>query len=452
MDTGLSKSNASARRRIAVVGSGISGLSAAWLLSRSADVVLYEAEGRPGGHSNTVLAPSGDREIPVDTGFIVYNDRNYPNLVALFDHLSVPTLASSMSFSASIDGGAFEYSGSGLQGLLGQKSNLLRPRFWTMLSDILRFYKEAPALLERPELATVSLGDYLASSRYGASFIEDHLLPMGAAIWSTTASEMRLYPLHAFIRFFVNHGLLSLNDRPRWRTVSGGSREYVKRILADFSGELRFGQPVKTIRRDAFGVELTDAAGHADRFDDVVLATHADQSLKLLADADQAERETLGAFEYTRNLAVLHSDPRLMPKRRQVWSSWNYLSEPSATGNNALCVTYWMNHLQSLDPARPLFVTLNPCREIDPESIIQTFDYEHPLFDLKANAAQRRLWRLQGRRRTWFCGAYFGSGFHEDGLQAGLAVAETLGGIKRPWSVENESGRIAHVRQLEAAE
>ena len=452
MDTGVGKSSVSARRRIAVVGSGISGLSAAWLLSRSADVVLYEAEGRPGGHSNTVLAPAGDRQIPVDTGFIVYNDRNYPNLVALFDHLSVPTLASNMSFSASIDGGAFEYSGSGLQGLLGQRSNVLRPRCWRMLSDILRFYRQAPALLDRPELATVSLGDYLASSRYGASFVEDHLLPMGAAIWSTTASEMRLYPLHAFIRFFANHGLLSLTDRPRWRTVAGGSREYVKRLLADFSGELRLGQPVRSVRRDAFGVEVTDAQGHADRFDDVVLATHADQSLKLLADADQVEHETLGAFEYTRNLAVLHSDPRLMPKRRKVWSSWNYISEPKGSGSNALCVTYWMNHLQSLDPMRPLFVTLNPCREIDPKHIIQTFDYEHPLFDLKANAAQRRLWPLQGRRRIWFCGAYFGSGFHEDGLQAGLAVAEALGGVRRPWSVENESGRIAHVRQLEAAE
>lgn len=452
MDTGLGKSSVSARRRIAVVGSGISGLSAAWLLSRSADVVLYEAEGRPGGHSNTVVARTGDKEMPVDTGFIVYNDRNYPNLVALFEHLSVPTLASNMSFSASIDGGAFEYSGSGLKGLLGQKSNILRPRFWRMLSDILRFYKQAPALLDRPELASVSLGDYLASSRYGASFVEDHLLPMGAAIWSTTASEMRLYPLHAFIRFFANHGLLSLTDRPQWRTVAGGSREYVKRLLADFSGELRLGRPVKSVRRDAFGVELIDAAGHADRFDDVVLATHADQSLALLADADQAEQETLGAFEYTRNLAVLHSDPRLMPKRRQVWSSWNYMSEPKSTGSKALCVTYWMNQLQSLDPMRPVFVTLNPCREIDPKHIIQTFDYEHPLFDLKANAAQRRLWQLQGRRRTWFCGAYFGSGFHEDGLQAGLAVAEALGGVRRPWSVENESGRIAHVRQLEAAE
>lgn len=452
MDTGFGKVAFTGRRRIAVVGSGISGLSAAWLLGQNADVVLYESERRPGGHSNTVLAPSTAGDVPVDTGFIVYNDRNYPNLVALFDHLKVPTLASDMSFSASLDGGAFEYSGSGLKGLIGQKTNLLRPRFWSMVSDVLRFYKEAPGLLQRPDLADVSLGDYLASSRYGASFIEDHLLPMGAAIWSTTAGEMRLYPLHAFIRFFANHGLLSLDDRPRWRTVDGGSREYVKRVLADFSGELRLGRSVRQIRRDALGVELTDGEGHVERFDHVVIATHADQALRMLGDADAAERETLGAFEYTQNVAVLHSDPALMPKRRQVWSSWNYIADRGDEDGKALCVTYWMNRLQSLDPARPLFVTLNPSRAIDPRHVIKVMDYAHPLFDLKAIAAQRRLWQIQGNRHTWFCGAYFGSGFHEDGLQAGLAVAEALGGVRRPWTVENESARIDHVRQFEAAE
>ncbi|MCA1968344.1 MAG: NAD/FAD-binding protein, partial [Rhizobium sp.] len=295
-------------------------------------------------------------------------------------------------------------------------------------------------------------GDYLASSRYGASFIEDHLLPMGAAIWSTTAGEMRLYPLHAFIRFFANHGLLSLDDRPRWRTVAGGSREYVKRLLADFAGELRLGRSVRKIRRDALGVELTDGEGHVERFHDVVIATHADQALAILGDADKAERDTLGAFQYTPNVAVLHSDPALMPKRRQVWSSWNYIADRGDEDGKALCVTYWMNRLQSLDPARPLFVTLNPSRTIDPRHVIKVIDYAHPLFDLKAIAAQRRLWQIQGNRHTWFCGAYFGSGFHEDGLQAGLAVAEALGGVKRPWTVENESARIDHVRQLEAAE
>ncbi|MFN3634762.1 MAG: NAD(P)/FAD-dependent oxidoreductase [Rhizobium rhizophilum] len=452
MDIGVSKAAFGGKRRIAVIGSGISGLSSAWLLSKTMDVVLYETEDRPGGHSNTVLAPGVAKDIPVDTGFIVYNDRNYPNLVKLFEHLDVPTLPSNMSFAASLGGGAFEYSGSGLSGLLGQKSNILRPRFWRMVKDILRFYKEAPALLDRRELEGVSLGDYLASADYAPTFVEDHLLPMGAAIWSTTASEMRLYPLHAFIRFFANHGLLTLKDRPRWRTVKGGSREYVTRILADFSGEVRLSTAVTGVRRGSAGVEVTDIRGGVDTFDDVVFASHANQSLDMLEDADREEREVLESFQYTPNLAVLHSDERLMPKRKSVWSSWNYVAEQQADSSDALCVTYWMNMLQSLDPATPLFVTLNPCRPIDPSKIIKTFNYEHPLFDVAAMRAQRHIWQLQGRRNTWFCGAYFGSGFHEDGLQAGLAVAEALGGGRRPWSVENESGRIVINRELEAAE
>lgn len=452
MDIGVTKAAFGGKRRIAVVGSGISGLSCAWLLSRSAEVVLYETEGRPGGHSNTVMAPGRVKDTPVDTGFIVYNDRNYPNLVKLFDHLDVPTLASDMSFAASLGDGAFEYSGSGLSGLLGQKTNLLRPRFWRMVKDILRFYREAPALLERPELDGVSLGDYLASAGYAASFVEDHLLPMGAAIWSTTASEMRLYPLHAFIRFFVNHGLLTLTDRPRWRTVKGGSREYVARILADFRGTVRLSTAVAHVRRLPVGVEVIDIHGHAETFDDVVLATHANQSLDLLQDADPRERALLEAFQYTPNVAVLHSDETLMPKRKSVWSSWNYVAGRRDGAGEMLCVTYWMNKLQSLDPETPLFVTLNPCRPIDPAKVIQTFNYEHPLFDAAAIRAQRQIWQLQGHRNTWYCGAYFGSGFHEDGLQSGLAVAEALGGVRRPWSVENESGRIVITRQLEAAE
>lgn len=452
MDAGRLKTESGSRRKIAVVGSGISGLSAAWLLSRSAHVVIYESETRPGGHSNTVLFDDGRKFVPVDTGFIVYNDRNYPNLVKLFEHLAVPTLPSTMSFAASLDRGRFEYSGSGLSGLIGQKTNLLRPRFWNMVRDILRFYKEAPALLDRPDLEAVSLGKYLDSAKYASSFIEDHLLPMGAAIWSTTAAEMRHYPLHAFIRFFVNHGLLSLKDRPQWRTVKGGSREYIARLLADFSGEIRLGTGVVRIRRSASGVEITDTNGQVDRFDHVVLATHASQSLQLLEDADERERSLLGAFQYTPNVAVLHSDEDLMPKRRAVWSSWNYVANETETGSTALCVTYWMNLLQSLPTDRQVFVTLNPCRPVDPAKVLGTFQYEHPLFDTAAITAQKDIWNLQGRRNTWFCGAYFGSGFHEDGLQSGLAVAESLGGLRRPWTVAEESGRIFVQRQLEAAE
>ncbi|SFB48223.1 Predicted NAD/FAD-binding protein [Rhizobium sp. NFR07] len=437
--------------RVAVIGSGISGLSAAWLLSRHRDVTVYEASPRLGGHAHTVTVEMGDRSIPVDTGFIVYNDLNYPNLVALFEHLKVPTVASDMSFSASMEGGDFEYSGTGLGGLLGQKRNILRPRFWTMLRDVFRFYKRAPALVGRAEFEDVTLGEYLRQAGYSEPFINDHLIPMGAAIWSTTARDMNDYPLQAFLRFFVNHGLLLLSGRPQWRTVDGGSREYVTRIAADFGGKIRLSTPVTSIRRAANGVVVTDAAGQSDFFDDVVIAAHADEALAMLSDAGEQERELLGAFGYTANTAVLHSDAAMMPRRRRVWSSWNYMSGGKSAGQ-PLCVTYWMNRLQQLDTPSPLFLTLNPGRPLEPGSIHGSYDYTHPRFDSAALKAQQHLWELQGKNRTWFCGAYFGSGFHEDGLQSGLAVAEALGGVRRPWKVENESGRIPIPVFQEAAE
>ncbi|NTJ41252.1 NAD(P)-binding protein [Agrobacterium larrymoorei] len=443
MDISARTKQEQTRRKVAVIGSGISGLSAAWLLDKSADVTLFEADSRLGGHANTVTVERpGHKSIAVDTGFIVYNEKNYPNLVALFEHLGVPTLATEMSFAASLHGGKLEYSGSGLGGLLGQKSNLLRPRFWSMVRDIMRFYKIAPDLLTDPALQGISLGDYLDRNQYSAGFVDDHLLPMGAAIWSMTAKDMRDYPLQAFIRFFVNHGLVQLSGRPQWRTVKNGSREYISRIMTGFRGTVILNSRISGIKRTDEGVKVLDRAGHLMMFDDIVIATHADQALALLSDADQQEAVLLGAFGYTRNAAVLHSDETLMPNRKAVWSSWNYLSEPDAKGSEQLCVTYWMNRLQHIDSTTPLFVTLNPSRPIDPAKLIQTFDYAHPLFDAKAVAAQKSLWSLQGRRNTWFCGAHFGSGFHEDGIQSGLAVAEALGGVKRPWNVEDESGRI----------
>ncbi|MCX5518394.1 FAD-dependent oxidoreductase [Kaistia defluvii] len=439
-------------RRVAVVGSGISGLSAAWLLSRTMRVTLYESDTRLGGHSNTVVVPTANGPIPVDTGFIVYNERNYPNLVALFREIGVETAASEMSFAASLDGGRLEYSGSGLNGLMGQRGNVVRPRFWRMMRDILRFYREAPRLLPRTDLDGLTLGDYLDGNDYSPAFIEDHLLPMGAAIWSMTAREMRDYPLLAFVRFFASHGLLNLIDRPLWRTVQGGSRAYVERLSAAFTDGIRLKTPVSRITRETDRVLVTDASGHTDSFSDVVVATHADQALRLLGDADAQERSVLGAFRYTDNLAVLHSDETLMPKRKRVWSSWNYIGERQQDGAQPLCVTYWMNRLQNLDSRHPLFVTLNPTRAIDPAKVIESFHYTHPLFDQPALDAQQQLWRLQGRRNTWFCGAYFGYGFHEDGLQAGLAAAEDLSGLRRPWTVGDESGRIVLAPQREAAE
>jgi predicted NAD/FAD-binding protein len=438
-------------RHIAVIGSGIAGLSAAWLLSRDHRVTLFEADFRPGGHSNTVLVPTGDGEVAVDTGFIVYNERNYPNLTALFDHLGVATQRSTMSFAASLDGGRLEYSSAGLRGLLGQRSNSVNLRFWLMVRDIYRFYVEAPKLIGRVDCESLTLGEYLDRNGYTDAFIEDHLLPMGAAIWSTTARQMRDYPLTAFVRFFIHHGLLDLVDRPKWRTVTGGSSSYVRKMISAVH-EVRLGAGAAQVRREHGGATVVDTTGERSWFSEVVVATHADQALKLLADPDATEASLLGAFEYTNNEAVLHRDTALMPKRERVWSSWNYIGESSDTGERPLCVTYWMNKLQSLDTPHPILVTLNPTREIAQDKFIRSFAYTHPLFDRKAVEAQQHLWRLQGSRHTYFAGSYFGAGFHEDALQSGLAAAEAAGGVRRPWRVEGESNRIALAPLLEAAE
>ena len=438
------------RLSIAVVGTGISGMSSAWLLSKAHDVTVYEDDARLGGHTNTVEAPGpgGKGTTPVDTGFIVYNDRNYPNLVALFDHLKVPTKISDMSFAVSVDNGALEYGTSDFGELFAQKRNLLRPRFWSMLNDLLRFYREAPNYADTGD-TIMSLGEYLNRGKYGKPFCEDHLLPMAAAVWSTPAGQVRDYPVASMIRFCENHGLLKVSGRPEWRTVDGGSREYVSRLTAAYADKVRLGRGARRIARGTEGVTVTDASGETALYDHVVLACHADQALAMLAEPSAEERALLGAFRYTKNETVLHSDAGLMPKRKSTWSSWNYLAE-TGTAETALCVTYWMNRLQSIPKDNPLFVTLNPVRPPRPETVVKTIQYEHPVFDEGAIRAQRRLWDLQGKRNSWFCGAYFGSGFHEDGIQAGLAVAEALGGVRRPWTVPDESGRI-HLPMKEAA-
>ena len=437
---------------IAIVGSGIAGMSAAWLLSQGHRVTVYEKEGRVGGHSHTVEAPSraGGAAIPVDMGFIVYNEANYPNLVALFDHLGVATKQSDMSFGVSLDGGGLEYSSNSALSLFAQKRNLLSPRFWSMLADLVRFYREAPAHCAGLDRRMTSLGDYLCEQGYGRAFQDDHLLPQAAAIWSTSAKGIRDFPAAAFIRFCQNHGLLKLAGRPQWRTVDGGSRAYVRKLTAAYVDRIRTGRAVRSIRRHAEGVDILDIQGAVRRFDQVVIAAHADEALGLLDDATAPERALLGAFRYTPNRAVLHTDQRLMPRRRNCWSSWNYVGRrPDAQDETGdLSVTYWMNRLQLLPEHTPLFVTLNPGQEPAPGSVVHEETYQHPLFDAAAIRAQRRLWSLQGVNRTWYCGAYFGSGFHEDGLQAGLAAAEALGGLRRPWSVEGESSRI----HLEAAD
>jgi predicted NAD/FAD-binding protein len=435
------------RRAIAVIGSGISGLGAAWLLGQRHDVTLLEAAGRPGGHANTVDAPADGGPVAVDTGFIVYNTASYPNLIALFRHLGVPTAPTDMSFAVSCDGGRYEYAGSSLATLFGQPSNLLRPGHWRMLADTLRFFREASGLAQTAVAVDMTLGQYLAEKRYSEAFVSRHILPMAAAIWSTPSAGVLDFPLAAFVRFFANHGLLQVRDRPEWRTVVGGSREYVRRLLAAAKFETRLGEPALSVERAATHAIVRTARG-ARRFDAAVIATHADEALALLADADGEEKRLLGAFRYVRNRAVLHGDASLMPLRKRLWSSWNYVASGDGS-ETRLCVSYWMNQLQPLGAgAPPLFVTLNPPRE--PARTIADLDYDHPMFDRRAMAAQRQLWRLQGRRRTWFCGSYFGYGFHEDGLQAGLAAAEDVGGVRRPWVVPDESGRI-HLRPEQEA-
>jgi predicted NAD/FAD-binding protein len=430
------------RQKIAVVGTGISGLSAAWLLSKNHDVTVYEKNHYFGGHSNTSDITIDGQEIAVDTGFIVYNPLNYPNLVALFDHLGVPTKRSEMSFGASLDDGALEYSGTDINGLFSQRKNILRPRFLRMLADLFRFYRQAPGLIGDPSLREISLGAFLRREGYSDAFTFDHLMPMGAAIWSSSIDEMLSFPALAFFRFFQNHGLLKLAGRPEWRTVEGGSREYVRRLTADFSARLRCDDPVTCVARDNHQVIISSAGGLQETFDHVVLACHSDEALNLLAAPTDAERDVLGDIHYQSNRAVLHTDTALMPKRRTAWASWNYIGSGTGDRGQSLCVTYWMNSLQGLQTSEPVLVTLNPNRDIDPNKILRTYDYEHPIFDLAAMGAQSRIWDLQGRHNTWYCGAYFGSGFHEDGIQAGLAVAEMLGGQPRPWNLPESTDRI----------
>ena len=431
-----------ARQKIAVVGAGISGLSAAWLLSQAHDVTLYERDTRLGGHSHTVDAPSSSGATPVDTGFIVYNAANYPNLVALFEHLGVRTKRSNMGFAVSLDDGRIEYGGDNLLTLFSQWSNLVNPRFWSMLKDLVRFYREAPGHADLLEADPITLGDYLESHGYGHAFQNDHLLPQAAAIWSASAKDIRDYPAATFIRFCENHGLLKIIGRPVWRTVDGGSREYVARLVSRLGERARTGIAVNRVVRTTAGVVVVDGHGDSVRFDHVVIATHADQALAMIDSPLRSERSVLGCFRYSRNLAVLHCDATLMPRRRRLWSAWNYVGRSEPGADQRICVTYWMNRLQALPGHTPLFVTLNPVHQPDPVKVIHTELYEHPMFDAATIKAQKALWSLQGAGGVWWCGAYFGSGFHEDGLQAGLAVAEAIGGVRRPWDVKGESDRI----------
>lgn len=414
------------RKSIAIIGAGISGLGAAWALRDVHDVTLFEKRDRLGGHANTVDIDYDGTPIAVDTGFIVYNPLNYPNMVALFDHLGVPSRRTDMSFGFAL-GGDVEWCSNGLTGIFAQKRNLLRPSFIAMLRDLLRFNRQAPLDLEAGHLRGVTLGSYLALRGFGDRFLRNYLLPMGAAIWSASEDDMRDYPAESFIRFFKNHRLMNL-QRPQWRTVAGGSREYVSRIAADLDGRVRLDEPAIAVRRIPGGVEVQTPQGW-QRFDEVILACHSDQARTLLQDADMDEHALLGAITYSPNTAILHRDTSFMPGRRGAHAAWNYVRDNDAASP---CVTYDMNRLQGIDETRPLFVTLNPERQPDPALTFGRFEYDHPQFNTAAVAAQRTFNRVQGARHTWFAGAWLGYGFHEDGLRSGLRVALRLGG-HIPW-------------------
>ncbi len=440
-----------AHQDIAVIGTGIAGLSCAWLLNKSANITLYEANDYIGGHSNTVDIVVGGKTIPVDTGFIVYNPTNYPNLTALFDMLDVPTKGTDMSFSVSLDDGRFEYSGGDGFGLLAQPMNLLRPRFWKMISGILRFYKMSDAFLAESDGEDISLRDLLSRHGFTEAFIKDHLAPMGAAIWSSNCDDILDYPAASFLRFFKNHGLVQLTDRPAWRTVMGGSREYVRRLTAPFGDKIRLSDPVEQVRKLGSKLELITRTGERALYDHVVFACHSDQALRLIDQPDGKAAGALSAMRYSRNQVALHSDISLMPRRKAAWASWNYIERRDMGHTAGPAVSYWMNRLQHLDTDHPVIVTLNPDRDIRRDLVHGWYDYEHPVFDRASHAARQQLWASQGTDNMWFCGAYLGDGFHEDGIQAGLAVAELLGGVSRPWFRPGQNVRIGLADTLHAA-
>ena len=409
--------------RIAVVGSGIGGLSAAWLLSRRHEVVLYEANDYLGGHADTHRIELDGRALDVDTGFIVHNPAHYPLLTRMFDELGVESQQTTMSFSVQDAASGLEYNATSLDALFCQRRNLASPRFWGMLRDLARFYRDAPALLEG-EAPGPTLGEYLAAGRYGSAFRDLHLVPMASALWSSPAAAILEFPAGYLVRFMANHQMLQVAGRPQWRVVRGGSRRYVEALAARWKLRKRLSTPVRGVVRNAHAAIVRCDEG-SERFDQVVLACHSDQALALLDDASDPERDILGAIRYQANEAVLHTDARLLPRSRKAWAAWN--AWVPADHAQACTVRYCMNLLQGLPGDTPLVVTLNRTRDIDPARILARREYRHPVHDHAAVAAQARKREIQGANRTWFAGAYWGWGFHEDGMRSGVEVANALG-------------------------
>jgi predicted NAD/FAD-binding protein len=429
--------------KIAIVGSGISGLAAAHRLNPHADITLFEAGPYFGGHTHTVdvtlPTPGGPVTHGVDTGFLVFNERTYPNLIALFAQLQVPTAKSDMSFSVQVPDGPgdtpLEWSGTSLNSVFAQRGNLVNPRFWDMLRDLLRFNRLATHLAQRGADAALMrpLADFLHQERFSDAFRDWYLLPMLGCIWSCPTNQMLEFPVATMIRFCHNHGLIQVSQRPQWWTVAGGARQYVEKIVNPIVDK-RLNTPVQHITRDSQGVHVT-SQGQTEHFDKLVLACHSDQALALLVQPTAPERATLGAIRYQPNRAVLHTDASVLPKRRRAWAAWNYERQALRLGHSSesrVCLHYLLNQLQPLPFTQPVMVSLNPLGDIDPTTVIGSYDYEHPVFDLAAIAAQAQVTALQGQQHTYFCGAWTGYGFHEDGLKSGLDVAQQLLGAVNP--------------------
>lgn len=418
--------------KIAIIGTGISGLSAAYLLSRRHEVTIYEKQARLGGHSRTLSVDYGDSSIAVDTGFIVFNERNYPNLTALFRQLDVPIKNSDMSFALTVGEGWLEWGAKDLAAIIAQRRNLIRPRFLKLFADVLRFNRDAISEVEAAP--GVSVDGLIRRMGLGDWFRRHYLLPMAGAIWSCPPHQMLEFPARSLIHFFANHNLMSFSGQPQWLTVDGGAQVYVERIADLLGDRVRLACGAVRVARPFGKVEIADTRGETAAYDDVVFACHSDEALALLDDPTAAEHEALGAIRYQPNIAVLHKDPGFMPKRKACWASWVYNSD-GVGDEPAICVTYWMNSLQGIDERHPLFVTLNPTRKIAPEDVFDIHECAHPVFDFGAVAAQKKIDAMQGVHNTWFCGAYLGHGFHEDGLVSAMRVAEQLG-VRAPWMGE----------------
>lgn len=438
------------KQSIAIIGSGITGLSASWLLGKHYDVSLYEKNDYLGGHTHTHDIQEESNTVAVDSGFIVYNEKNYPNLVGLFNHLNVTTQATDMSFAFSLNKGELEYAGTGLSGMFAQRGNLIRIKHWKLLNEIVRFNKTAHAVLgtekgrENPIVESsltasskMTLGQFLKQYQFTTDLQHNYLLPMGAAIWSCPVEIMVDFPAYSFLRFFANHGLINLKDRPQWRTVVGGSREYIRKMMSDLESNIDFKTGAISVVRNS-GIVSVESQQGSHEYDHVIFACHADEALALLSDnASSKEKEILGCFGYQENHTYLHTDESLMPQRKKAWCSWNYLATHNEHSKDKVTATYWMNRLQRLNSPINYLVTLNPFEEINPNKIIKKMTYHHPVFDRDALKAQGEIGQIQGKQNSWFCGSYCGYGFHEDALSSSVNVCKKLGVIA-PWLQHKE--------------